>query len=88
MAHIQQYKGLASKEEAKTKSDKLKSLRKRDLFKVEENDILMLTGPHQGKRLSEIWFMGSSERDYLHKHVYSSDSLQAKEIMKRYFAQS
>jgi len=84
MAHLDQHKGIARREEALAKKDKVKH-KPKDIFKVEENDILVLTGPYSGKRISELWLKGPDERDYIFQNLYKTNDVNIQRIISAYF---
>lgn len=56
-----------------------------DVYRIEENDILLITGPHSGKRIRELWEQGSDEdRDYVNK-IYKQGDADAMRIIKSLF---
>ena len=56
-----------------------------DKYKVEAEDILLLSGPYSGYHLKELWNRGECERDYLFKNIYKRGDTEVVRIMKQLF---
>ena len=56
-----------------------------DVYRIEENDILLITGPHAGKRVVDLWINGSDEdRDYINK-IFKQGDPEASRIIRGLF---
>jgi hypothetical protein len=54
-------------------------------FRIEENDLLLLTGPYAGSRVRELWDRGPDERDYIFKSIYINRDSEVQRIIKSLF---
>ena len=54
-------------------------------YRVEDNDIIFLTGPYANEKISVLWFQGSEERDYIFKYLYNSKDSVVQGIVKQFF---
>lgn len=75
-------------DEAKNKAKFVQSTMKLDHYKIEGDNILMLTGPYSGLRLTELWNRGTTERDYLFRNLYKRGDPEVIRIMKVLFCQA
>ncbi len=60
---------------------KLKSAK--DIYKLEENDILFLSGPYAGKRVNEIWSIDDKSKDYVFRQFYNCSDINVLSFLKR-----
>ena len=58
------------REQAGVRADKMK--RKIDMveYKIEDDDIIMLSGRYAGKTVKEIFFNSATERDYIVEKIW------------------
>lgn len=67
----------------KAGKEALKTKRKLDLveFRIEDEDILLLSGPYSGKTVKQLWPLGPTERDYVVQKIWFSGDEEAVRIV-------
>ena len=65
-------------EKAKRVQAKLKLVE----YRVENGDILILSGPYNGKLVSEVWSRGPNERDYIVKNLCMRNDSKVLEVIR------
>lgn len=68
-----------SAEKAKRAQKKLEVVE----YRVEGDDILILSGKHAGDKVSSIWSKGPLERDYIVKHLWMRQDPKVNQILNR-----
>lgn len=87
MAELKQNATMIRAEEALSKERRLKVNRSAPHFRIEGDDIFLLSGPYANYWVKALWCQGSEERDYIYKYVYSSKIPEVKRIIKQLFCQ-
>jgi hypothetical protein len=55
------------------------------IFKVEDGDIHIISGPYAGYWVKAMWCQGPDERDYIFKHIYKRGDEVVVNIIKELF---
>ena len=83
MSEVKQNFAMMRNESAQNKA-KFRSREKAE-FRIEANDLLLITGPYAGTRVRELWERGPDERDYVFKSVYINRDPEVQRIIKSLF---
>jgi hypothetical protein len=73
------------KEEAVKQEAKTKRWLKLDEYKIDGDDVILLTGPYAGKSVKYLWSLGPAQRDYVFKNLYKRGDAELMEIIKALF---
>ena len=57
-------------------------------YRVEGEDILILSGQYHGKKVSEVFVLGPRERDYIVEHIWMRNDPEAVRIINALFKNS
>ena len=87
MAELRQNAAMISGEKAYQKEKRLKVVRGTPHFRIEGDNLMLLSGPYADFWVTDLWNKGPDERDYIYKYVYTSKDLEVKRIVKRLFCQ-
>lgn len=60
------------KEKAGYKTDRMIRKHNPVRYEIEEDDIIILSGPYTGRKVRELWPLGPVERDYIVKKLWST----------------
>jgi hypothetical protein len=52
-------------------------------YRVENGDVLILSGPYNGKVVSELWAQGPNERDYIVKNLCMRNDSQVLDMIRK-----
>ena len=85
MEHIKQNAAMVRGEQALRKEHVRSRKKNSPHYKIEEDDILLLTGSYANKRIKELWFTGPKERDYIYQYLYSCVDPEVQRIIKQFF---
>ena len=55
------------------------------VYKIEDDDILILNGPYAGFWVKAMWLQGPDERDYIIRCIYKKGDPEAVRIIKSLF---
>lgn len=50
-------------------------------FRVEDDDITLLSGPYSGKTVKQLWPLGPTERDYIVQKIWFSGDEEAVRVV-------
>jgi len=53
-------------------------------YQVEGEDIVLLSGPFAGQYVSQLFFEGAEQRDFVVKHLWLSHDEKVMEIIRRF----
>lgn len=51
-------------------------------YRVEGEDVIILSGPYNGQTVSQLWAKGSNERDYIVKHLAMRNDSQVLKVIR------
>jgi len=51
-------------------------------YRVEGDDVLILSGPYNGQTLKQLWAVGPNERDYIVKNLAMRNDTQVMEVIR------
>jgi len=60
------------REKASAKAVKVQQSADRVSFRVQQGDVLILSGPYRDRWVRELFALGAVERDYIVKHLWST----------------
>lgn len=72
---------LMRREKAGDKARKVQRILKQVEFRIEDDDILFLTGPYHGQYVRALFHKGPVERDYIVKYVWFQHDEEAVRII-------
>jgi hypothetical protein len=87
MAELRQNAAMIRGEQAHQKEKRLKVIRGAPHYRIEGDDLILLSGPYADSWVSMLWNQGPEERDYIYKYVYSSRDSEAQRIVRQLFCQ-
>lgn len=58
-----------------------------DVYKLEEDNILFISGPYSGKRINEIWNIDATSKDYVYRQFYSCLDDRVLKILRKFLCQ-
>ena len=87
MKDYKQNAGMLRGEQAFIKEKRLKVAHSAPHYRIEGDDLLLLTGPFKDYWLKALWCQGDKERDYIYKHIYSIKNEEVQQIVRQLFCQ-
>lgn len=51
-------------------------------YRVENGDVLILSGPYNGQTLTQLWAVGPNERDYIVKNLGMRNDSKVMEVIR------
>ena len=87
MAELRQNAAMIRGEQAYKKEKRLKVVRSAPHYRIEGEDIFLLSGPYSDFWVKALWNQGPEERDYIYKYVYTSKDLEVQRIVRQLFCQ-
>ena len=85
MTEIRQNATMIRGEQALSKEKRLQVQRNAPHYRVESDDIYLLTGPYKDNWVKTLWQQSSQGRDYIFQYVYSVKDPSIQRIVRQCF---
>lgn len=85
MVEIRQNAAMIRGEQALSKEKRLKVNRTAPHYRIEGDDIFLLTGPYKDSWVKSVWSQSSQGKDYIYQYLYSVKDPEVQRIVRQCF---